>query len=130
MSDREQALRKEIESYIGGLEPDSIRFVFSADKGLTHLEVVTQNPRHNQFFLFHSVEAVNREEALEKMMDYVKDYKEKESSYTVQWALVGENELHTSYFRARNIMHALDKLYHGREMNSVIVFSVKLNPIA
>lgn len=130
MSDREQALRKEIESYIGGLEPDSIRFDFAENSGVIQLDVVTQNPRHNQSFLFHSVEAVNREEALEKMMEYVKDYKEKESSYTVQWALVGENELHTSYFRARNIMHALDKLYHGREMNSVIVFSVKLNPIA
>jgi hypothetical protein len=121
---------REIESYIGGLEPDSIRFQFTQKQGRVHLDVITRNPRHMQEFLFHSTDGIDELDALDKMLDYVKTYKDKESSYTIQWSLVGESELQTSYFRARNIMHALDKLYFGRELNSVIVFSVKLNPIA
>ena len=63
------------------------------------------------------------------MLSYVKDYRDKESSYTIQWTVKGENELHTSYFRARTILEALDKLYYGRDATTITVFSVVLNPI-
>jgi hypothetical protein len=63
------------------------------------------------------------------MLDYVKSYREKESPYTIQWTIKGEKELHTSYFRASNVYEALDKLYYGRDMNNITVFSVVLNPI-
>ena len=69
-------------------------------------------------------------EALKEMLEYVKNYKEAESSYTIQWNLKGENSLNTSYFRAKNILGALDKLYFERDPNSIIVFSVMLNPIS
>jgi uncharacterized membrane protein len=64
------------------------------------------------------------------MLWYVQDYKEKENSYTIQWVAKGETELNTSYFRAGNIMDALQKLYYGRDMNTITVFSVVLNPIS
>jgi hypothetical protein len=64
------------------------------------------------------------------MLEYVENYKEAESSYTIQWSLKGENSLHTSYFRAKNILGALDKLYFERDPNSITVFSVMLNPIS
>ena len=63
------------------------------------------------------------------MLDYVKNVKDKENHYTVQWMSREENELHTSYFRASSIYDALDKLYYGRDMNTITVFSVVLNPI-
>jgi hypothetical protein len=69
-------------------------------------------------------------EALRLMLDYVKSYKEAESSYTIQWSLKGENQLQTSYFRAKNILGALDKLYYDRDPNSITVFSVTLNPLS
>ena len=64
------------------------------------------------------------------MLQYVKSYKEKEGSYTIQWSIKGENVLNTSYFSAKNIMGALDKLYYDRDPNSITVFSVILNPMS
>jgi len=64
------------------------------------------------------------------MLHYVQRYKEKENSYTIQWVAKGDTELHTSYFKASNILNALQKLYYGRDMNTITVFSVVLNPIS
>ena len=99
-------------------------------EGQVRLDVITINPRHRQSFLFHTVSGHSKGDCLQRMMEYVRDYKESESSYTIQWTLKGENELHTSYFRAANIMTAIEKLYHDRDPNSITIFSVVLNPIA
>lgn len=121
-------LQNEIGSYIG-MGQNSLIFEFKEGKKKAKLHLITVNPRHNQSFLFHSVEGLDKVDALRKMLDYVKNYKERESSYTIQWTLIGENELHTSYFSARNILDAVDKLYFGRDPNSVTVYSVILNPM-
>lgn len=123
-------LQEEISGYIGGLETGSLAFEYSEMDGKMKLDIVTVNPRHRQSFLFHSVQGYDKPDALRKMLEYVKTYKEKESSYTIQWSLRGENELHTSYFRAKNVFDALDKLTYGRDLNSIIVYSVVLNPIS
>ncbi len=123
-------LQKEIGSYIGGLESNSIIFQFHDEDAGVKLDLVTVNPRHRQSFLFHSEQGYDKLDCLKKMLAYVQDYKEKDSSYTIQWSLKGEDDLQTSYFRAKNILSALDKLYYGRDMNAVTVFSVVLNPIA
>jgi hypothetical protein len=92
--------------------------------------LITVNPQHNQSFLFHSCEGADKADALRSMLDYVKGYKDEESSFTIQWTLRGESALHTSYFRAKNILGALDKLYYDRDPNSITVFSVMMNPIS
>jgi hypothetical protein len=97
---------------------------------MVKLDLITINPRHSQSFLFHSEKAADKVDALRKMLDYVKNYKEKENSYTIQWVARGEHELHTSYFRAGNILEALEKLYYGRDRNTITVFSVVLNPVS
>lgn len=121
-------LQNEIGSYIG-MGQNSLIFEFKEGKKKAKLNLITVNPRHSQSFLFHAEEGLDKVDALRKMLDYVKNYKERESSYTIQWTLKGENELHTSYFSARNISDAIDKLYYGRDPNSVTVFSVMLNPM-
>ncbi len=122
-------IQKEIEDYIG-LEQGSVVFDYSDYEGKTKLDVITVNPRHRQSFLFHSTLGYDKVDALTKMLDYVKTYKEKESSYTIQWTAKGDDELHTSYFRAKNILDAIDKLQYGRDPGSITIFSVVLNPIA
>jgi len=97
--------------------------------GKIKIDLITINPRHNQSFLFRSEEGLDRIDAINKLFNYVKSYKEKESSYTVQWSVRGDKELHTSYFYGTNIYDALDKLYYGRDMNTINVYSVNLNPI-
>ena len=123
------ALQKEIEGYIS-LGGTNLIFEYDEIDGKIKLDVITVNAKHRQSFLFHSVMAHDKLDALKKMLEYVKVYKEKYSSYTIQWCLKDDNELHTSYFRAKNIIAALEKLYYGRDANSLIVFSVVLNPIS
>ena len=121
-------LQKEIGGYIG-MGQDSLVFNFDEDGRRSKLFVITLNPRHNQSFLFHAIEGVDKLEALRNMLDYVKTYKERTSSYTIQWSARGDNNLQTSYFRAKNVLEALDKLFFDRDPNSITVFSVMLNPI-
>lgn len=122
-------LQNEIEDYLG-LKGNSLIFEYREQEGKTRLDLITVNPRHNQSFLFHTVVGHDKIDALQKMMDYITTYKEKESSYTIQWIVKGNKELNTSYFRAKNMYDALDKLYYGRDMNQITVFSVVLNPVS
>ena len=121
-------IQKEIEEHLG-LEKDTLVFDYSEIDGKAKLNLITINPRHHQSFLFNTEKGIDRLEALKKMLHYVKNIKDKENHYTVQWSTRDSSELHTSYFRASNIYNALDKLYYGRDMNTITVFSVVLNPI-
>ena len=124
-------LQKENGDHIG-VGPDSLVFNFeeTGNGSKTKLFLITINPRHDQSFLFHATEGSERMDALRSMLDYVKNYKERTSSYTVQWSTRGQNTLQTSYFRAKNVLEALDKLFYDRDPNSITVFSVILNPIS
>ena len=122
-------IQREIKDHLG-LQSNALVFEFGKVEGKIKLDLITINPRHNQSFLFHSVTGFEKIEVLKKMLDYVTNYKEKESSYTLQWMAKGDKELHTSYFRASGVYDALDKLYYGRDMNTITVFSVVLNPVS
>jgi hypothetical protein len=121
--------QQDIKDYLG-LRTSDLVFEYSTIDGMVKLDLITINPRHNQAFLYHSERGTDKLDALSKMKDYVKKHKEKENSYTIQWVAKGDRELHTSYFRAGNIVDALQKLYYGRDMNTITVFSVVLNPIS
>lgn len=122
-------IQQEVKNYLG-LRTSDLVFEYSTVEGKVKLDLITINPRHNQAFLFHSETGTDKLDALRKMLDYVQNYKEKENSYTIQWVTKNDKELHTSYFKAGNIMDALQKLYYGRDMNTITVFSVVLNPIS
>ena len=122
-------LQKEIGGYIG-MGADSLVFNFEEKGRRTKLHLITLNARHNQSFLFHASEGSDKANALEAMLDYLRTYKDATSSYTIQWSVRGENLLNTSYFRAKNVLEALDKLFYDRDPNSITVFSVMLNPIS
>ena len=122
-------IQQEVKNYLG-LRTSDLVFEYSSQEGKIKLDLITINPRHNQAFLFHSETGTDKLDALRKMLDYVQNYKEKENSYTIQWVAKNDKELHTSYFKASNIMDALQKLYYGRDMNTLTVFSVVLNPIS
>lgn len=121
-------LQQEISEYIG-LGANSLVYNFGENEGQTSLHLVTLNPRHNQSFLFHSEQGYDKIDVLKKMLNYIKSYKDKESSYTIQWKRSAENTLETSYFSAKNVQSALDKLMYDRDPNSITVFSIIMNPI-
>lgn len=120
-------LQLEIEHYLG-LEPAQLQFDFRPIDGLTRLDLITVNPRHQQSFLFRFETGYDQVDCLHKMLDYVRRFRDTESSFTLQWRARGDKELQTSYFRAHNAYEALDKLYFGRDLNTITVFSVVLNP--
>jgi hypothetical protein len=122
-------IQQEIKDYLG-LRTSDLVFEYSVVEGKVKLDLITINPRHNQAFLFHTESGADKVDSLKKMLTYVQNYKEKENSYTIQWVAKGDTELHTSYFKAGNILNALQKLYYGRDMNTITVFSVVLNPIS
>lgn len=122
-------IQNEVMNFLG-LKSSEVIFEYTGSEGKVKLDLITINPRHNQSFLFKSITGVDKTDVLHKMLEYVKTHKEKEGSYTIQWVTKGMNELQTSYFRAKNIYDAMDKLYYGRDMNNITVFSVVLNPIA
>ena len=122
-------VQQQIKDYLGLRTADLI-FEYGMHDGKVKLDLITINPRHNQSFLFHSEQGADKVDALRKMLTYVQSSKEKENSYTIQWVAKSEHELHTSYFRAGNILEALEKLYYGRDRNTITVFSVVLNPIS
>ena len=121
--------QSEIEEYIG-MGKNSLVYDYNDEGGTSHLHLITINPRHNQSFLFHVSEGIDRVDATKNMLQYVQQYKDRENSYTIQWKLHDENTLHTSYFSAKNVLSVLDKLYYDRDPNSITVFSVTMNPIA
>jgi len=122
-------LQKEISTYLT-LGSTEVIYEFEYSSSSVRLNVITVNPRHNQSFLFHLAENHSEIECLKQMLEYVKTYKEKRSSYTIQWSSRMENELQTSYFHAKDIPEAIEKLHFGRDPNSLVIFSVVLNPMS
>ena len=122
-------IQNEIKNFLG-LRSDEVIFEFSNNDGKTRLDLITINPRHNQSFLFKNLFGFDKMDVLHKMLGYVRMHKEKENSFTIQWMMKGIDELQTSYFRAKNMYDAMDKLYYGRDINNLTVFSIVLNPVA
>ena len=122
-------IQGQIKDYLG-LPSSDLMFEYSNFEGKTKLDLITINPRHAQSFLFNSETGSDKVDALKKMLFYVQNFKAKENSYTIQWVASGQHDLNTSYFRAGNILDALEKLYYGRDRNTLTVFSVVLNPVS
>ncbi|MBO0359582.1 hypothetical protein J0X19_16605 [Hymenobacter sp. BT186] len=120
-------VQQQIEQYLG-MGSGNLLFEFRQLDNQTRLDLITVNPRHQQSFLFRYEVGYDRLDVLRKMLAYVQRYRDTESSYTIQWRARGDKELQTSYFRAHNAYEALDKLYYGRDLNTITVFSVVLNP--
>lgn len=113
-----------------GLDSDNLIFNYNQKNETVRLDLVTVNPKHDQSFLFHSVTGTDKVDSLKKMLEYVDLHYGNESSMTIQWVKLGDNKLHTSYFRAQNMYEALDKFYYGRDMSQYKIFSVTVNPVS
>ena len=120
-------LEDQVRGYFGG---HPVHFQYHEMQGLVQLDLTTENPRHRQNFLFHQSTGAHAIQALEDMLDYIREHRALEPTYTIQWRAFGEPELQTSYFSAPNVMAALDKFFYGRDVHSITVFSINLNPLS
>jgi len=117
----------EIREYFG---THQVEFIEEKLEGVVEIALVTTSSHHGQKFLFHKSRGAYRQQALESLLDYIREHKAKECVFTIQWRALKDNELHTSYFSAPNIQAALDKFFFGRDLHSITVFSVSLNPLS
>ncbi len=122
-------LQKEISVRLG-LDPETLIFNYKQKNEIVRLDLVTVNPKHEQSFLFRTQTGTDKVDALQKMLQYIDEHYQAESSMTIQWIKMGDNKLHTSYFRAPNMYEALDKFYYGRDMSQYKIFSIVLNPVS
>ena len=99
------------------------------DEGVK-LDLITINPKHDESFLFHSSVGADKITVLNTMVDYAAKTYRRKQSYTVQWSQRGSGDLHTSYFRARDMFEVLEKFFHGRNQHEYVVFSLTMNPVA
>ena len=127
--DRVSEIQKKIASSLS-IKSDLLVFEYHEMPDYVDLDLFTINEVHKQQFFFHSTEGRDKIEALELMLKYAKNNFNIEDSFTIQWKLKGSTTIHQSHFRAFNMMDALDKFYYGRSINSIIVYSIILNPIA
>ena len=120
-------IENEIREYFG---THQVEFIEEKLEGVVEVALVTTSAHHGQKFLFHKSRGAYRQQALESLLDYIREHKAKECVFTIQWRVLKDNELHTSYFSAPNIQAALDKFFFGRDLHSITVFSVSLNPLS
>ena len=129
IQDRVKEIQQKIASCLS-LKTSQLVFEFNEMPDYVDLDLFTINAVHKQQFFFYSTEGRDKIEALEMMLKYAKNNLNIEDSFTIQWKLKGTTKIHQSYFRAFNMMDALDKFYYGRSINSIIIYSITLNPIA
>lgn len=113
-----------------GMDPQNLIFNYKQKNETVRLDLVTVNTKHDQSFLFHTITGTDKIDSLRKMLEYIDQHYHQENSMTIQWIKVGDNRLHTSYFRAANMYEALDKFYYGRDMSQYKIFSIVLNPVS
>tara|TARA_B000000437_G_C11501807_1_gene247361 strand:- start:64 stop:480 length:417 start_codon:yes stop_codon:yes gene_type:complete len=102
-------------------------------KNLT-LDLVTFNPKHNNYFLLHSITKQNLNNnsnvyilILDEMIKYIKEYKNLTLNYTIIWNYKQTNEpSKTSYFSGKNIKEVMQKFYYQKEDNSIIVYNINI----
>jgi hypothetical protein len=95
------------------------------------LNVLTYNPRHDEYMLFHSVKGSSSIECLERMVEYIntKRAKSRQKSFTIRWKRKGESQEHLSYFSAASEEDALNKFLHERDAEA-FEFKVTENPVS
>ena len=126
-SENTERIEDEIKRYFGSHQ---IELIEKKLEGIIEIALNTKSAHQGVKFLFHKSRGEYRQQALETLLNYIREHKAKECVFTIQWRALKDNELQTSYFSAPNIQAALDKFFFGRDLHSITVFSVSLNPLS
>ncbi len=131
-SGNSKGLKEEIAKTLD-INPDLLIYEERKNKeGMDILDLTTISPnKHRTKFLFHSVTAASSEEALKNMFEYVTKHMKDQDTYQIRWHNPETKEVEVSWFRASNIMEALNKFYHkGKEVGEYKIYEVSLRPYA
>lgn len=100
------------------------------DKPYT-INLSTESPNgHKTKFLFHSASGNTYDEAMIALYEYVTKHMKNQDTYEIRWHNPVEKLIECSWFRASDIMEALHKFYHDKEIGEYKVYEVTLKPYA
>lgn len=101
-----------------------------SDEHTIKLNLLTYNPRHDEYMLLHSTAGSSSLVCLQKMMDYLKAKHTTKTKYsfTITWRKSNEEEDHKSYFVATSEEEATLKFLHEKNANDY-EFEIEMNPL-
>ena len=97
-SENTERIENEIKGYFG---THQVEFIEEKKEGVIEVALVTTNAQHGQKFLFHKSKGAYRQQALEALLDYIRE-QAKECTYTIQWRAINEKELHLLFLRSQH----------------------------
>ena len=109
-----------------------VYFDYQDENELTELSLITISKNHGERFLFHKCSSKTKVGALKSMLEYIKsDYKKNWMNYEVVWYKRGDNgKQNISWFHGKSFIEIMDKFYFMKDPADVIVYGVKLKPMA
>ena len=102
----------------------------SSSEQTVKLNLLTYNPKHQDYMLFHTVLGNSSIDCLQKMLTYLEEHQKKPVKYsvTIAWSKRGNNQKHRSYFRAASESIALEKFFHEKNPDDY-EWSIEMNPL-
>jgi len=120
----EDIIRKELNDV-------TIYFDYQEDDSETELSIITISKNHGERFLFHKIKAGSKISCLSKMIDYIKsDYKLNHQNYEIIWRKKGDAKDNTSWFHGKSFLDIVDKFYFMKDPADIIIYEVKMKPMA
>jgi len=111
------------------LNETTLYFDYTETEELTELSLITISKSHGERFLFHKVKNSNKHNCLTTMLEYIRsDYKKNFQTYEIIWKRKSGTEDIKSWFCGKSFIDIIDKFYHLKETNEIIVYSVTLKP--
>lgn len=95
------------------------------------LNLLTYNPRHDEYMLLHSVAGSSSVKCLKNMLEYLKTKRKTQElySFTIKWQKKGDNDSYVSYFRAASEEEAAQKFLH--EKNALeYEYTIQMNAVS
>jgi hypothetical protein len=120
----EDTIRKELNDV-------TIYFDYQEDDSETELSIITISKNHGERFLFHKIKSISKISCLSKMIDYIKsDYKLNHQNYEIIWRKKGDVKDNTSWFHGKSFLNIVDKFYFMKDPADIIIYEVKMKPMA
>ena len=120
----EEEIRRELNEVI-------VYFDYQEIKERTELYIITISKNHGERFLFHKCTNLDKIGCLNFMLDYIRsDYKKQRMNYEIAWRKKGDSKNNISWFHGISFMEIIDKFYYMKDPADIIIFEVKLKPMA
>lgn len=97
----------------------------------TELYLVTISKTHGERFLFHKIKSLTKLSCLNLMIEYIRsDYKKNYQNYEIVWRKKEDSKDTISWFCGRSFLDVIEKFFHLKDSQDIIIFEVKLRPMA